>query len=196
MKLGAVVSLALALVSSEVRGQDARLRARLDPATRTAVAAIVDSARAAGLPTEPLVDKALEGASKRASGDRITYAVRVLAAQLRAALTALGPNSSEVEVIAGAGALNAGVRPNVLSRMRQFRRGRPVTVPLATLSDLVARGVPAEAASAALLSMARAGADDAELTVFRQDVERDISAGVPPATAVSVRARAEQKKKP
>ena len=196
MKLGAVVSLALALVSSEVRGQDARLRARLDPATRTAVAAIVDSARAAGLPTEPLVDKALEGASKRASGDRITYAVRVLAAQLRAALTALGPNSSEVEVIAGAGALNAGVRPDALYRIRQSRRGRPVTVPLATLSDLVARGVPAEAASAAVLSLSRTGAGDAELTAFRQDVERDISAGVPPATAVSVRAWAEQKKKP
>ncbi|MEJ7810624.1 MAG: hypothetical protein WKG32_09480, partial [Gemmatimonadaceae bacterium] len=49
---------------------DARLDARLDPRTRASVAAVLDSARAAGLPTEPLVDKALEGASKRADGAR------------------------------------------------------------------------------------------------------------------------------
>ena len=186
--------LALALLASHLRAQDARLAARLDPATRTAVTAIVDSARAVGLPTEPLIDKALEGATKRASGDRITVAVRVLAAQLRAARATLGASSTEAEIIAGAEVLDAGIGPAVLSRIRQSRQRRPVTVALATLSDLVAVGVPADTASAALLSLVRAGTKDSELIAFGQNVERDIKAGVPPAAAVSVRARADPKK--
>ena len=194
MKPGAVASLAIALLASQARGQDARLGARLDPATHTAVAAIVDSARAAGLPTEPLIDKALEGASKQASGDRITAAVRVLAGQLRDARSALGASPSEAEIVAGAGALNAGIGPAVLSRIRQSRQRRPVTVALATLSDLVALGVPADTASAAVLALVRTGADDGALSAFGRDVERDIIAGVPPAAAVAVRARADSKK--
>ncbi|MDQ3810146.1 MAG: hypothetical protein M3336_07640, partial [Chloroflexota bacterium] len=74
--LAACLALMLALFVPQVQAQDARLAARLDPATRKAVEVIVDSARAAGLPTEPLIDKALEGASKRASGGRITAAVQ------------------------------------------------------------------------------------------------------------------------
>src|SRR5256886_4596409 len=45
-------------------------------------AALVDSAHTAMLPTEPLVQRALEGATKRASGDAIVAAVRRLAADL------------------------------------------------------------------------------------------------------------------
>src|SRR5207249_8636159 len=60
---------------------DSRLE-RLDAATRPTVAALVDSARTAMLPTEPLVQRALEGATKRASGDAIVAAVRRLAADL------------------------------------------------------------------------------------------------------------------
>ena len=55
--------------------RDPRLETRLDPQTRAAVAAIVDSAKLVGLPVEPLIDKALEGASKRAPGARIISAV-------------------------------------------------------------------------------------------------------------------------
>ena len=194
MNPAAVASLALALLASRVQGQDARLAARLDSATHAAVAAIVDSARAASLPTEPLIDKALEGASKQASGDRITAAVRVLAGQLRDARSALGARPSEAEIVAGAGALNAGIDSAVLSRIRQSRQRRPATVALATLSDLVALGVPADSASGAVLSLVRAGAEDSALIAFRRDVERDINAGVPPAAAVSVRARGGQKK--
>src|SRR5574341_1439766 len=91
----ATLSLAAALsFTSAAQGQDPRLERRRDAETRARVAAIIDSARASGLPIEPLVDKALEGASKGAPGDRIVTAVRNLAVGLGAAREALGPMST------------------------------------------------------------------------------------------------------
>ncbi len=70
--------------------QDARLAERLDTATAASVQRVVDSARDAGLPTEPLVQKALEGSTLGASGDRIVAAVEALHGQLGRARDALG----------------------------------------------------------------------------------------------------------
>ena len=67
--------MALALVARAAAAQDPRLAARLDKPTYVAVNAIVDSARAAKLPTAPLVDKALEGAAKGSDGPRIVLVV-------------------------------------------------------------------------------------------------------------------------
>src|SRR5690606_19342611 len=66
MRRLAALSIALVAVAP-VAAQDARLAARLDPPVLDRVTYMLDSVRTAGLPTEPLVDKALEGASKRAS---------------------------------------------------------------------------------------------------------------------------------
>ena len=49
------------------QGTDARLAARLDATTLDAVSRTIAAAADAGLPTEPLVDKALEGASRGAA---------------------------------------------------------------------------------------------------------------------------------
>lgn len=186
-RLAAGLALALALALPRLaRGQDPRLARRLDADTRARVAVIIDSARAAGLPVEPLVDKALEGASKRASGNRIVVAVRNLAAELRAAREALGPASSDGELDAGASALHVGVLPADLSRLRAARRQQELTVPLAVLSDLVARGVPADTAAAFVLELA-AIARDAEFVAFQRDVDRDIALGAPPIAAAAVR---------
>src|SRR5882762_11948012 len=86
---------------------DARLE-RLDAAARPTVAAVLDSARAAMLPTEPLVQRALEGTTKRASGDAIVAAVRRLAVDLGHARDALGSTASPAELTAGAAASSAG----------------------------------------------------------------------------------------
>lgn len=187
LSLTTALSLAAALaLSRALPGQDPRLEARLDAQTRARVAAIVDSARAAGLPVEPLVDKALEGASKRATGDRIVVAVRNLAAQLGTARQALGPAATGAELDAGASALHAGVRPADLARLRDARRRQELTIPLAVLSDLVARGVPADSATAFVLRLARS-ARDAQFVVFQRDVDRDIALGAPPLAAAAVR---------
>jgi len=54
-----VLSLVARALTAQSAGPDPRLVARLDKPTSVAVNAIVDSARAAKLPTAPLVDKAL-----------------------------------------------------------------------------------------------------------------------------------------
>jgi len=161
---------------------DPRLE-RLDAATRAAVAALVDSARRALLPTEPLVQRALEGATKHASGEVIAAAVRRLAADLGKARDALGSTASPAELNAGAAALRAGASPTILTQLRQARR-EPLTMPLAVLADLVASGVPVDSAAAAVLALA-ARARDADLVEFRRAVERDIALGAPPAAATA-----------
>jgi hypothetical protein len=182
--------LVLALLAGGTLGaQDARLSTRLDARTRDAVVALVDSARAAGLPTEPLVDKALEGASKRAPGLRIVAAVGTLAREMGAARGAIGTDATEAELVAGAGALHAGASPAALARLRRARPGESLTVALGVLADLAARGVPPDSAALAVLSYARTGARDEDFLSLRRDVERDIDAGYPPARAANERAR-------
>src|SRR2546422_3310598 len=65
------------LIATAAAAQDQRLD-RLDPRVRPLVASVIDSARAAGLPTESLVQRALEGATKGAPGELIAAAVRRL----------------------------------------------------------------------------------------------------------------------
>jgi hypothetical protein len=181
--------LAAVLVTGRAAAQQADPRLeRLDAATRPAVAALVDSARRALLPTEPLVQRALEGATKRASADLIVAAVRRLATDLGHARDALGSTALPAELGAGAAALRAGASPTILAELRRTRR-EPLTVPLAVLADLVASGVPVDSAAAAVLSLARR-ARDADLVEFRRAVERDIALGAPPAAATAAAATA------
>jgi hypothetical protein len=164
-----------------------RLEGRLDATTRDAVLALVDSADRVGLPVEPLVDKALEGASKRAPGPRIVFALRTLVGELGLARQTLGGTASEQEIAAAAGALHIGVRPAELTRLRVARGRQPLTVALGVLSDLVARGVPTDTATTAVLTLAEAHIDDDDLVEFRRSVERDIALGAPPSAAAAVR---------
>lgn len=180
-----VAALLMALQVST--SQDPRL-ARLDPDTRAAVSAAVDSARGAGLPAEPLIQRALEGATKGAPGARILLAVRRLSSDLGATRAALGDKTSTPELEAGAAALRAGATPAQLAKLRDVRRP-PLTMAFAVLADLVASGVPADSAAAAVLALAP-NARDADLVEFRRAVERDIALGAPPAAATSVRLNA------
>ena len=177
---------AMIVAASTASAQDIRLRNRLDAATATRVGAIIDSARFDGLPTRPLTSKALEGASKGAPGPRIVAAVSRLAGELRTARDVLGP-ASESELDAAASALILGVRPADLAAVRVARSGERLTVPLAVLADLVAYGVPPEAATEAVVRLAEGAGEDEALLDFRRDVERDIALGAPPAAAAAVR---------
>jgi len=179
--------LTVAAVPAGAQG-DARL-GRLDAASRAALAALVDSTAAVGLPTEPLIQRALEGASKGASSDRIVAAVRRLAADLATARRTLGRDATAAELEAGAAALYVGARPRDLTTLRERRPGRSLVVPLGVLTDLAARGVPADTATAAVLALAATAADEQYL-VYRRNVERDIALGAPPAAAASLRADA------
>lgn len=187
--LAALVALAIASTVERAGAQDPRLAPQLDAATAARVSEVIERARAASLPVEPLVDKALEGARKRAPDARIIEAVTSLAARLDSSRAALGTTSSDAELVAAAAALQAGVGPGVLSRLRQERAGRSLAVPLVVLGDLVARGVPHDTASALILLVAHEGLGDETLLAIQRDVQRDVRDGAHPATAAAIRAR-------
>jgi hypothetical protein len=172
MRIGSA-TLLLLLIPALLQAQDARLKARLDPPTRDAVAALIDSSRSLGLPTEPLVQKALEGASKGASGERIIAAVRLLSINMSSARTALGRESSELEIVAGVAALRAGATAEAIHGLRLARSNRDVAVPLAVLADLVALGVQVDAAYQSVLDLARTQADDAAFGRLKQQYSGD-----------------------
>ena len=187
-----ILALAAALIvaAADAHAQSPTLRSRLDAATFQSVSTLLDSARAEGIPTQPLESKALEGVSKGADGARIVAALRRLAGELRVAREHLGAASTVAELDAGASAIHSGVNPRELARLRAARPRQPLTVPLGMLADLVARGVPADTASSAALALAQSSMRDEDFVAFRRNVERDIALGAPPATATSVRVNA------
>jgi hypothetical protein len=68
-------------------------------------------------------------------------------------------------------------------RLRAARAGGSLVIPLVVLCDLVARGVPVEAASVAVLTAARAGATDLALLRIRERIHSRIDSGGAPAGA-------------
>jgi hypothetical protein len=173
------------LVAGAARAEsvDRHLLDRLDQATAEEVWKIAETARLQGVPYEPLLLTAVEGASKHAPRERIVAAVRERFAALSAAKDALGAESTPGEIAAGAGALMSGVSADTLAKLRQSRPKGSLLVPLVVLADLVTRHVPVETASAALLHASRMGAKDADLLKLRSRVEGDIKRGVSPAAA-------------
>ncbi len=175
------------MLGTRLAAQEPVLQARLDAATYRSVSVLLDSARVAGIPTQSLVSKALEGASKGASGERIVAALRRLSGELAAARGALGVESSAAEIDAGATVLHIGVEPRQLASLRAARPHQSLTIPLGMMADLVARGVPTDSAGVVVLALARAKMRDEDFVAFRRNVERDIALGAPPAAAASVR---------
>lgn len=180
--------LMLVVLVGRSEAQDTRL-ARLDSKVQARVGALLDSARTLGIPTEPVVDKALEGAAKRAPNERIITVVRSRFNELVAARAALGGGAIDPEIIAAADALHAGASAQVITALRAQRPNVPLTIPLAVLADLIARGVPPDTASTAVLALAKTPSTDAQFAALRDEVERDIAKGVPPAIAPSARTR-------
>jgi hypothetical protein len=182
-------SLPAAAQDTTARSIDARLESRLSADARTPVRAIIDSARSRGLPVEPLVSMALEGASRGAPAARIASAVSALAGRLDAARGALGGEATETELVAAASAIRVGVPASMLRDLRRSQPERSVALPLVVLADIVQRGVPVDTASSVIMSLSRAHMPESEFHSLRQAVMQDIGSGANPAAAASTRAQ-------
>jgi hypothetical protein len=187
-RLWSCALLALAFGSAQTSAQEARLVGRVGEETRTQLDAVLNTARINGLPTEPLVDRALEGVAKRARPELIVTAVNRLLEELRQARQAFGETASAAELTAGASALRAGASRDDLARLRTMRPRQPLTIPAGVLADLVAAGVAADTGIAAVLALA-SNARDADYIAFRRNVERDIALGASPAASIGARLR-------
>ena len=189
MNRGVFSVVGLFCIARAVLAQDARLSARLDKPTLTAVTAIVDSARVSKLPTAPLIDKALEGAAKGFYGQDIITAVQQLSVRMGSAKRALASNASPDEIKAAASALEVGVSVRDLARLRAAAGKQPVTVPLSVLTDLVGQKVPIPTATNLVLQLARSNVKDSDFALFQRNVRSDVDQGADPTVAATTRAR-------
>ena len=166
-----------------------KLANRFPPATEATLRTLVDSAHRMGIPAEPLVQRALEGASHGADPARVVAAVRGLVNRLDVARQALGTSATEAELLAASGALYLGIPPDTLVRLRRRHASGGLALPLVVLADMIRQGVPKDTATAVILSLSDAGVADESYRALRQAVLLDIRSGVPPATAAAMRAR-------
>ena len=191
-----VIVVTLALAASHASAQappDRTLPAQLSEPTRATLTALIDSARVAGLPVDPLYSKVREGVFRSADEGRVIAAVQRLRHDLANARSALGDSVSAEEIAAGANALRAGIRPAELSRLSDARGRRadrhPLTVALVVLADLATRGVPPTLAAASVNELVARNVSDGSLLSFRQNVERDLIGGRSAASALDARTR-------
>lgn len=192
MSVRSLVILGILGLPFSLSAQDARasrLDGKLDVETRAVVLRTLDSARTRGLPMEPLVDKALEGATKKATGPRIQAAVSSMLGRLEAARDALAPHATPRDIAAGADALAFGATREALKAMRAIRPNESVAVPLGVLTQLVASGVPVARATRVVADLLRRGARDEQLIALNDDVRSYVAAGASPEVALDVRTR-------
>ena len=176
-------------VTPRLAAQSPRLESRVPAPVLAAVTPIIDSARAAGLPIAPLEQKVLEGVTKQADPSRIAAAVRRLAGELAVARAALGERATVRELVAGAGALRAGLTRGDLAGVRTARGDHDIAVALEVTTDLISSGVPTDTATRAVVSVLKTGASDHDLEQLRTGVERDVAGGMAAGVAASLRAR-------
>jgi hypothetical protein len=187
------VFVVVALVGVAIRGaeaQDPRIGNRLDAPTRKALTALVDSAKAQGIPVEPLMEKVYQGLAMGADGPRIVMAVRSLTVEMANAQRVLGTVATADELKAAASAVHAGVPPVELGKMKkQSGLRRSLTLPFTVLADIVSRGVPVQTAANAIRSLVGMGARDRDITEFQRNVQVDIEKGAQPKAAAETRVK-------
>lgn len=164
----------LLFVAPRVHAQESRLAERFSAAVAARLSAVVDSAGHDGLPTEPLVLRALEGQAKGASTEQIVAALTRLRDVLHIARTTLGAGAATTELTTAAAALQAGMPQARLAELHKLRGALPVTAPLNAYLDLTSRGAPADGAWNRISDLVRRRASDAEFVrLTPADIKHD-----------------------
>lgn len=191
MRSAVVLGVAAALAPSLLAQGDLRprLAGRVPPAVAAAVSSFVDSAQARGLPTGPLVDKALEGAVKGVAPDLIVRAVGGVFQHLEAAAMALraaGPSPGDDAVEAGAFALDAGLTTgDVREIARAADLSHPTAVALQVAGLLAALGVPRAQTVGLVRTTIQSGQPIGDLVNLPSQVQAEMARGSPPAAAAA-----------
>lgn len=182
--LGMILPLAAAQAQAQTGLE--RAKAALPPAAAQTLEETVAAARSRGLPTEPLVDKALEGVAKHKPAPMILNAISQkldLLTRADAALRPYGP-PAPADVTATADVLQRGVSDELVKRVRAgARQGEPIGIALHTLADLLDRDVPVDVALDVLNSWRERGARANELRDLPAEVERLVRGGASPSAA-------------
>lgn len=184
----AVAVVSLMLVSSAAHAQGSFDVAGADRETVVQLARIIETVKAANLPTDPLVAKASLAVRFRKSSAQTIAAVQSVAEHLQDARDALGATSMTADITAGADALSTkGVTKDMLQRIRTERPGRSIAVPIGVMAQLVASGVSPKDALDVVARLVRANASNAQLVSLGNDVSQDVRAGAAAASALQIR---------
>jgi len=147
VSLRLVLALAVAVTPAALGAQtgngSTRLAGRVPAAALPAIDSILAAAVAESLPTEPLVQKALEGSAKNIPADRLVNGVRRGFLQLRQARVIVsravpGQAPPEGHVAAVAAALARGLSGPVVERLLTVAPNEPPGPALHAAADLVA----------------------------------------------------------
>jgi hypothetical protein len=172
-----------------VHAQGAVVLPIADAKARQAVEREIAQAQAKGLPVQPLIAKAQEGVTKRASGSAIREAVASLAERLEQSRSLLAPSPSVAEIVSGAEALRLGVAPSMLKDIRKAWPNQSVVMAIDVLSELVARKFDAKQALKEITNLMAKGATPAHIAGLGASVQSDVASGLAPDAALEVRAR-------
>lgn len=156
---------------------------------RAEVERVIDSARVAGLPVDPLYDKVAEGQLKEARDADIVTAVRSLAKRFVDVRAALGPGLDAGAMSAAATALRGGLPMARIQQLAKASAGSAhantdLTVALITVADLLQQRVPMEPAVTSIESLLKRRAPDDQFARLRLGVQADIVGGKTPEAAM------------
>ncbi|MDB4917623.1 MAG: hypothetical protein JWM95_5267 [Gemmatimonadetes bacterium] len=188
LALVVAVSTGAARVHAQQVAYAANVGVELDSTTQAAVAREVSRARDRGIPVEPLLAKVREGRLKRAPGSSIRAAVAKLAVRLDSARAALGAESTNEELVAGADALAAGAGETSLRSLRSAS-ARQIAAPLGTLAQLVASGVKPARAVEMIVALIHRNATPSQVLALGNLVEADVASGLKPDESAAIRLR-------
>jgi hypothetical protein len=132
-----------ALLMAQNGGGTSRLAGRVPAAALPAIDSMIATAAAESLPTEPLVQKALEGSAKNIPANRLVNGVRRGLEQLRQARAIVthavpGQAPPEGHVAAVAAALARGLSGPIVERLLTVAPNEPPGPALHAVADLVA----------------------------------------------------------
>ncbi|HEV8382796.1 MAG TPA: hypothetical protein VGQ29_14500 [Gemmatimonadales bacterium] len=153
------IALGLLLVAGPLAAQNGgspRLAGRVPAAALPAIDSIIATAVAESLPTEPLVQKALEGSAKSIPIDRLVSGVRRAMLQLRAARVIVaravpGQSPPDGHVAAVGAALARGLPAPIVERLLTVAPNEAPGPALHAAADLIAHHFDPDSAAALLV---------------------------------------------
>ncbi len=188
-RMGRIAALILLVVLPNfAQAQDARferIREAFPAQAVSQIEVVLADAQAAGVPTEPLVAKVLEGAAKGVPAERVVAALSAYAERLGEAHALVGEDRDPGAVVAGADALRRGVPAEAVRSLAGHGAGE-LAVPLVVLGDLMEAGVPVDYAYEVVQRARDQQHDPDEMLAIPGAVRRMMREGQTPAEAADL----------
>jgi len=185
--------LILVLLASPLAAQSerARLEGRVPATAIPTVDSLVQVAKREDLPTEPLVQKALEGGAKHQPAGRIAAAAQAMLGQLRDARALLvragdAPPATAAEVTTIYAALKRGLPTLVVERIVAALPQEPRGSALHAVADLATHHFEPDSSAALIIDAARQGLRGERLLDVSTAVLHEVQRGHSQAEAMAV----------